>query len=109
MAGDDIEAAKVSDADAVFQYRRVYAADCSLLAAPESCASRIRKGLDLAADRAMPDCRPAYQPLIDSDPASSATIKAWPNVIEYPVSRKVAAAGTNLSARPGDLACRAPE
>lgn len=109
MAGDDIEAAEVSDTEAVLQYRRVYAAECSLLAAPESCSTEIRKALDLAADRAMPDCRPAYQPLIDADPASSATIKAWPNVIEYPVSRKVAAGGTTLSARAGGLACRASE
>ncbi|MFN7091899.1 MAG: MliC family protein [Allorhizobium sp.] len=88
------------------RYRRTYAANCSLLAAPESCAATIRQELGLAADRPMPDCRPAYQPAIDADPDAAKAIEAWPSVIDYPVERKLSASGTSFVAIEGDLTCR---
>lgn len=88
------------------RYRRTYAATCSLLAAPETCAATIRQELGLAGDRALPDCRPAYQPAIDADPKAVKDIEAWSSVIDYPVERKLSANGTSLVAVEGDLTCR---
>lgn len=87
-------------------YRRTFSADCSLLSAPESCAASIRETLGLAADRALPDCRPAYQPAIDADPDAAKAIEAWPSVIDYPVERKLSAEGTSFVAVDGELTCR---
>ena len=88
------------------RYRRTYAAACSLLAAPESCAATIRQELGLAADRPMPDCRPAYQPAIDADPDAAKEIEAWPSVIDYPVERTLSTSGSSFVAVDGDLTCR---
>jgi membrane-bound inhibitor of C-type lysozyme len=88
------------------RYRRTFSASCSLLSAPESCAATIRQELGLAADRPMPDCRPAYQPAIDGDPNAAKDIEAWPSVIDYPVERKLSPAGTSFVAVDGDLTCR---
>jgi membrane-bound inhibitor of C-type lysozyme len=87
-------------------YRRTFAAACSLLAAPETCARSIRETLGLAADRPMPDCRAAYQPAIDADPNAAKDIEAWPSVIDYPVERKLSATGTSFVAVGGELSCR---
>ena len=88
------------------RYRRTFAASCSLLAAPDACATTIRKELGLAADRPLPDCRPAYQPAIDADPNAVKDIEAWPSVIDYPVERNLSASGTTFVATDGDLTCR---
>lgn len=88
------------------RYRRTFAASCSLLAAPDACAATIRKELGLAADRPLPDCRPAYQPAIDADPNAAKDIEAWPSVIDYPVERKLSSSGTTFVAADGDLTCR---
>lgn len=92
--------------DLTLRYRRTFAADCSLLAAPDSCAAAIRQQLGLAADRPMPDCRPAYQPAIDADPKAVKDIEAWPSVIDYPVERKLSTSGTTFAAVDGELSCR---
>ncbi|EKF58608.1 hypothetical protein QWE_18448 [Agrobacterium albertimagni AOL15] len=88
------------------RYRRTFAASCSLLAAPESCAATIRQELGLVADRPMPDCRAAYQPAIDAEADAAKEIEAWPSVIDYPVERKLSASGTSFVAVDGDLTCR---
>lgn len=92
--------------DLTLRYRRTFAADCSLLAAPDSCAAAIRQQLGLAADRPMPDCRAAYQPAIDADPKAAKDIEAWPSVIDYPVERKLSTSGTTFAAVDGELSCR---
>jgi membrane-bound inhibitor of C-type lysozyme len=88
------------------RYRRTYGAQCSLLADPQGCGKTIRAALGLAADRAMPNCRPAYQPAIDADPAAAKDIEAWPSVIDYPVERKVSPSATTVEAVEGELTCR---
>jgi membrane-bound inhibitor of C-type lysozyme len=92
--------------DLTLRYRRTYAASCSLLAAPETCAAAIRKELGLNPDRALPDCRVAYQPAIDADPKAVKEIEAWPSVIDYPVERTLSAAGTSFIPVDGELTCR---
>lgn len=88
------------------RYRRTYGAECSLLADPQGCGKTIRAALGLAADRAMPDCRPAYQPAIDADPTAAKDIEAWPSVIDYPVERTLSPSGTTAKAVDGELTCR---
>jgi membrane-bound inhibitor of C-type lysozyme len=105
LAGEFSTLALVGE-ELTLRYRRTYAATCSLLAAPETCAASIRQELGLAGDRALPDCRPAYQPAIDADPKAVKDIEAWPSVIDYPVERKLSASGTSLVAVEGDLTCR---
>jgi membrane-bound inhibitor of C-type lysozyme len=108
---DDVVAGEFSALSLVgeeltLRYDRTFAASCSLLAAPDSCADSIRKELGLATDRAMPDCRAAYQPAIDADPNAAKDIESWPSVIDYPVERKLSANGTSLVAVDGKLTCR---
>ncbi len=108
---DDVVAGEFSaltlvDDELTLRYRRTYAATCSLLAQPESCAATIRKELGLAADRPLPDCRAAYQPAIDADPNAAKDIEAWPSVIDYPIARKLTANGTSFVAVEGELTCR---
>lgn len=105
VAGEFAALALVGE-DLTLRYRRTFAADCSLLAAPDTCAATIREQLGLAADRPMPDCRPAYQPAIDADPNSAKAIEAWASVIDYPVERKLSPSGTSFAAVDGDLTCR---
>lgn len=92
--------------DLTLRYRRTYAASCSLIAAADTCAATIRQELGLEPDRAMPDCRAAYQPAIDADPNAAKDIEAWPSVIDYPVERKLSTTGTSLVAVDGELTCR---
>jgi len=105
VAGEFASLALVGE-DLTLRYRRTFAADCSLLAAPDSCAATIRQQLGLAADRPMPDCRAAYQPAIDADPKAAKDIEAWPSVIDYPVERKLSTTGTSFATIDGDLSCR---
>lgn len=105
VAGEFASLALVGE-DLTLRYRRTFAADCSLLAAPDSCAATIRQQLGLAADRPMPDCRAAYQPAIDADPKAAKDIEAWPSVIDYPVERKLSTTGTGFAAIYGELSCR---
>ncbi|QEE47498.1 lysozyme inhibitor [Rhizobium sp. WL3] len=105
VAGEFSALALVGE-ELTLRYRRTFAAPCSLVAAPESCAASIRDALGLAADRPMPDCRAAYQPAIDADPNAAKDIEAWPSVIDYPVERKLSANGTSFVAVEGDLTCR---
>ncbi len=92
--------------DLTLRYRRTFAASCSLIASADTCAATIRKELGLEPDRAMPDCRAAYQPAIDADPNAAKDIEAWPSVIDYPVERKLSTTGTSLVAVDGELTCR---
>ncbi|MDH4440657.1 MAG: MliC family protein [Rhizobium sp.] len=106
VVAEKFDALTLVGEELTLRYRRTFAADCSLPADPQGCAVVIREKLGLAADRPMPDCRPAYKPAIDADPAAAATIEAWPSVIDYPVERKLTVTGTTLTAVDGDLTCR---
>ena len=106
VVAEKFDALTLVGEDLILRYRRTYRAECSLLADPQGCAKSIREQLGLAADRVLPDCRPAYQPAIEADPNAAKDIEAWPSVIDYPVERKLSPKGTMLKATEGDLACR---
>jgi membrane-bound inhibitor of C-type lysozyme len=106
VVADSLEQVTLAGDVLTLRYRRTYGAECSLLADPQGCGKTIRAALGLAADRAMPNCRPAYQPAIDADPAAAKDIEAWPSVIDYPVERKLSPSGTTVEAVEGDLTCR---
>jgi len=105
LAGEFSALALVGE-ELTLRYRRIFAAECSLIAAPESCSATLRRELGLDADRPMPDCRAAYQPAIAADPDAAETIEAWPSVIEYPVERILSDDGTSAVAIEGDITCR---
>ncbi len=106
VVAENFDALSLVGEELILRYRRTFAANCSLLADPQGCAKTVRDHLGLAADRAMPDCRPAYKPAIDADPNAVKEIEAWPSVIDYPVERKLTASGTTLVPVEGDLTCR---
>ena len=105
LAGEFSALALVGE-ELTLRYRRTFAAECSLIAAPESCSATLRKELGLSADRPMPDCRAAYQPAIDADPDAAKSMEAWPSVIDYPVERRLSNDGTSFVAIEGDITCR---
>jgi membrane-bound inhibitor of C-type lysozyme len=106
VVADSFDQVTLAGETLTLRYRRTYAATCSLLADRQGCGDRIREALGLAADQVMPDCRPAYQPAIDADPAAAKDIEAWPSVIDYPVERKLGPSGTTVTAVEGELTCR---
>lgn len=106
--GNGFSAVRVDPAGLAVQYRRVWAASCSLYADPAGCWKTIVAQTGLPAD-ARPDCRAAYEAEMARLPKYAASTAKSESVISYEAEAHATAQKTTFAARPGPVRCWLPD